>query len=92
MNRYFQVNPEAYERTRIDLDKSISSNSWSTIYEPLLTAVKNKNGKALMSVRQEHSILEPFSSAISLLISSQEAIEISEQEYYLEIQPIMRNS
>jgi hypothetical protein len=81
MNKYFSVQPEAYESTRLALDLAIPIPPGETIYEPLKSAPKNAEGNVLISIRSEHCEIEPFKSAVESLIGSGAAVEISEPEF-----------
>ena len=81
MNRFFIVEPTAYEQTRLSLDVAWGFPSGETSIEPLATAPKDANGNVLIAIRAIHCDMEPFKSAVEGLLASGAATEITQAEY-----------
>ena len=81
MNKFFKVNPESYEETRLSIDSILGLSNGETIIEPLSTAPKKTNGDVVISIRSVHCSVQPFLNAINSLVENGTAIEISKDEY-----------
>ena len=81
MNRYFTVEPTAYEQTRLAMDAAWPFPAGETSIEPLETAAKDGNGNVLIAIRSTHCDMEPFQSAIASLLGSNAATEITQADY-----------
>ena len=79
--RYFQVEPTAYEQTRLAVDAAWGFPAGETSIEPLATAPKNASSHALVAIRAIHCDMEPFLSAIADLLASGDAVEITQEQY-----------
>lgn len=80
-NRFFKVTPQDYEQTRLALDQAAGFGPHETVYEPLATAPLAPDGDVLISIRSEHCELEPYASAVTSLLDSNAATEITQAEY-----------
>jgi hypothetical protein len=81
MTRYFKVQPQSYEQTRLALDQAAGFGPHETVYEPLATAPLAPDANALIGIRAEHCELEPYASAVASLLGSNAATEITQAEY-----------
>ena len=81
MNRFFTVEPTAYEQTRLALDAAWGFPQGETSIEPLATAPKDQSGNVLIAIRSLHCDMEPFKSAVEGLLASGAAIELTQAEY-----------
>ena len=81
MTRYFKVQPQSYEQTRLALDQAAGFGPHETVYEPLATAPLAPDGDVLIGIRTEHCELEPYASAIASLLGSNAATEMTQAEY-----------
>jgi hypothetical protein len=80
-SRFFTVEPNAYEQTRLAVDAAWGFSATETSIEPLATAPKDSNGQALIAIRAMHCDMEPFKSAVEGLLASEAAAEITQAEY-----------
>jgi hypothetical protein len=80
-NRFFTVDPTAYEQTRLAMDAAWPFPAGETSIEPLATAPKNQSGNVLIAIRTVHCDMEPFKSAVESLLGSNAATEITQAEY-----------
>jgi len=81
MNRFFIVDPTAYEQTRLAMDAAWPFPAGETSIEPVATAPKEANGNVLIGIRAMHCDMEPFQSAIASLLGGGSATEITQAEY-----------
>jgi hypothetical protein len=79
--RYFQVEPTAYEQTRLAVDAAWGFPAGETSIEPLASAPKDQSGNVLIAIRTIHCDMEPFFSAIAGLLASGDAVEITQEQY-----------
>jgi hypothetical protein len=86
MNRYFLVDPAAYEQTRLAVDAAWEFPEGETSIEPLATAPQDANGQVLIAIRAMHCDMEPFKSAVEGLLASEAATEIAQAEYEAALQ------
>lgn len=87
MTRYFKVQSQSYEQTRLALDEAVGFGPRETVYEPLATAPLAPDGDVLIGIRTEHCELEPYASAVASLLGSNAATEITEAEYEAALPP-----
>lgn len=85
--RYFVIAPQPYETTRLALDAQRNVPSGETTYEPLATAPRTQDGRALLAVRAEHCQLPEIAAAIAAMLASGDGTEISEAEYVAFLPP-----
>jgi hypothetical protein len=81
MNRYFTVEANAYEQTRLAVDAAWGFSETETSIEPLATAPKDQSGNVLIAIRAVHCDMEPFKSAVEGLLASGAATEITQADY-----------
>jgi hypothetical protein len=79
--RYFQVEPTAYEQARLAVDAAWGFPAGETSIEPLATAPKDANGQVFIAIRAMHCDMEPFKSAVEGLLASGAATEVAQAEY-----------
>jgi hypothetical protein len=80
-SRFFTVEPNAYEQTRLAVDAAWVFPEGETSIEPLATAPKDQSGNVLIAIRTVHCDLEPFKSAVEGLLANSDATEITQAEY-----------
>lgn len=81
MNRFFVVDPVAYESTRLAVDAAVGLPPSETCLCPASEANKTAGGQVLTSVRIMHAKMEPYASAIGSLLENGAGVELSQGEW-----------